>query len=112
MGRCVLRGFPTLSVDRESEKLMCWAALQTAFRKIARRTQGMLRRLMGIEPAVLFFQWRPEDERDEISAAIAKLKTECELGDQGRARGVMPLIEAHTCTCEDPMEFARQLWGH
>jgi hypothetical protein len=64
---------------------------------------------MGTEPAVLFFQWRPCDERDEITEATAILKAEQKRGDKGRARGVLPLIAEHTCLSDDPAQFAAEL---
>lgn len=61
------------------------------------------------EPAVLFFQWRPRDERDEIAKAIEILKAEHARGEAGRARGELPHIASHTCTSENPVEFGAEL---
>lgn len=76
---------------------------------LLRRGRAILRRLMEIEPAVLFFQWRPDDERDEIAEAITILRGEHALGGKGRARGVLPFIAEHTCTSDDPRQFAAEL---
>jgi hypothetical protein len=64
---------------------------------------------MGTEPAVLFFQWRPDDERDENADATTILKGEHALGEKGRARGVLPFIAEHTCVTDDAAEFAAEL---
>jgi hypothetical protein len=64
---------------------------------------------MPDEPAVLFFQWRPRDERDEIAKAIEILKAEHARGEAGRARGELPHIASHTCTSENPVEFGAEL---
>jgi hypothetical protein len=64
---------------------------------------------MSVESAVLLFQWRPEDERDEIAEAMALLKSEYDRGANGRAPGTLPLIAKHTCTSDDPQRFARKL---
>lgn len=74
-----------------------------------RAKRATLRRHMGAAPAVLFFQWRPDDERDEIAEAKAILKAEHDLGAKGRARGVLPLIAEHTCTSADPQKFAAEV---